>query len=259
VSPDNDITAHCREIDRCNQRGGRMLSLIDLLRAKTVDLDLAAYLATAVRRGASFLVGANPGGAGKTTVMGALLNFVPADCRLHAADSGATLRDALDSPAGRQHCYICHEIGSGPYYAYLWGAEARDFFALPRVGHIIATNLHADTLEECREQVCGDNGVAEEDFQRCRLCLFLALPGGGWHDRRRRMATVWESDGESPHRLVWRWDAERDAFRQVSDSRIVEPDDFECEDMRQLIEAMVAENVCTIDAVRRRFVESLGE
>jgi hypothetical protein len=37
------IARHCRELDRCNQRGGRMLSVFDLLDAKTLDLDLAAY------------------------------------------------------------------------------------------------------------------------------------------------------------------------------------------------------------------------
>ena len=38
------IAQHCRELDRCNQRGGRMLSILDLLDAGSLDLDLAAYL-----------------------------------------------------------------------------------------------------------------------------------------------------------------------------------------------------------------------
>ena len=61
--------AHIRALDDCNQRGGRMLSLVDLIAAGTVDLPLAAYLAAAMRSGASLLLGARPGGAGKTTVM----------------------------------------------------------------------------------------------------------------------------------------------------------------------------------------------
>ena len=61
------IQAHVRAIDDCNQRGGRMLSLVDLIDAGTVDLPLAAYLAATMRSGASLLVGARPGGAGKTT------------------------------------------------------------------------------------------------------------------------------------------------------------------------------------------------
>ncbi len=58
-------TRHCRELDRCNQRGGRMLSVLDLLDAHTLDLDLAAYLMARTTRGASFMVGARPGGAGQ--------------------------------------------------------------------------------------------------------------------------------------------------------------------------------------------------
>ena len=59
-----------------------MLSVFDLLGAKTLDLDLAAYLMARISRGASFIVGSVPGGAGKTTVMCALLNFVPVDVSL---------------------------------------------------------------------------------------------------------------------------------------------------------------------------------
>jgi len=35
------IRAHVRAINDCNQRGGRMLSLVDLVDAGTVDLTLA--------------------------------------------------------------------------------------------------------------------------------------------------------------------------------------------------------------------------
>ena len=66
---DSDIRNHCAEINRCNQRGGRMLSIVDLIQAGTISRDLAAYALAAIGNGASFLVGAMPGGAGKTTVM----------------------------------------------------------------------------------------------------------------------------------------------------------------------------------------------
>ncbi len=59
---------HCAEIERCNQRGGRMLSIAGLIEAGTVTRDLAAYSLAAIGTGASFMVGALPGGAGMTTV-----------------------------------------------------------------------------------------------------------------------------------------------------------------------------------------------
>lgn len=59
-----------------------MLCVVDLIKAETVTPDLATLLLAAVGGGASFMIGAVPGGAGKTTVMGALLNFGPPDVSL---------------------------------------------------------------------------------------------------------------------------------------------------------------------------------
>jgi hypothetical protein len=189
------IRRHCREIDRCNQRGGRMLSIVDLIDAGTISRDLAAYVLAAIGDGASFMVGANPGGAGKTTVMGALLNFVPDDVELVPADGMAAIQSASAVPGRR--CYICHEIGSGPYYAYLWGEELRAYFELAGAGHMLATNLHADTYDQAYHQVVVQNGVSDEAFWRMNLLFFLHLRG-----RERTIASVWESDGQSPHREI---------------------------------------------------------
>src|SRR5512135_1242130 len=96
---DESIERHCREIDRCNQRSGRMLSVVDLIEAGTMTRVLAAYALVAIGQGASFMVGALPGGAGKTTVMGALLNFVPPEVDLHPADGLAAIERAARSGA----------------------------------------------------------------------------------------------------------------------------------------------------------------
>jgi len=232
-----------------------MLSVVDLLDAGTLDLDLAAYLAAAISRGASFLVGAVPGGAGKTTVMAALLNFVPPDCRLAAADSGATVRRALSHRPAEPTCFICHEIGAGPYFAYLWGRDARDFFALTRAGYTIATNLHADTIEQCRDQLCRQNGVADDDFHRCNLCMFLSLSGRNWFEQRRRIAAVYESDGRSPHRLVARWNPRTDSFERPGQSRLVPPDDPHYLSLRDFLAELARADIRTVEEVRGRFLE----
>ena len=62
------------------------------------------------------------GGAGKTTVMGALLNFVPAEVQLVPADGSSAIERGSREREPRR-CFVCHEIGSGSYYAYLWGAD----------------------------------------------------------------------------------------------------------------------------------------
>jgi hypothetical protein len=195
------IIKHCKELNRCNQRGGRMLSVFDLLAAKTLDLDLAAYLMARISRGASFMVGSVPGGAGKTTVMCALLNFVPVDTPLIAATAEAVYQTSKAATSPRS-CYICHEIGSGPYFAYLWSDALRAYCGLSEKGHMLATNLHADDLEEAREQVCGDNGVRRELFNRFELLIFLRIEGT-YLKSHRRIEKVYSSDGLSDHVSVF--------------------------------------------------------
>lgn len=177
-----------------------MLSIIDLIEAGTIASDLAAYLMAVVGKGASFMVGAVPGGAGKTTVMGSLLNLIPTDVKLRAADGMGTIEEGLTTPRPRG-CYICHEIGSGPYYAYLWGEELRAYFRLGVAGHILATNLHADTPEQACRQVCETNRVPEAHFRRMHLLVFLSVNPAARPSRQ--VAEVWESDGESPHRKLY--------------------------------------------------------
>lgn len=196
-APAQDVVSHCREIDRCNQRGGRMLSIADLLNAGTLTTDLAAYCIAAVSEGRSFLIGASPGGAGKTTVMGALLNFVPPDVRLAAATE-----DNLEAPDRGRMCWIGHEIGRGPYYAYLWGSPLRAWFARARKGAMLASNLHADTMGEVETQVIIQNGVAREDLRMIGFILFLTVQHAA-HGYTRTVIEALESDGTHDHVPLW--------------------------------------------------------
>ena len=190
---DDSISRHCAEIDRCNQRGGRMLSIFDLIDAGTLDLDLAAYLMARISRGASFMVGARPGGLGKTTVMCALLNLIPADVEVVAATPEAVRSAARDESLPRS-CYVCHEIGSGPYFAYLWDADLRAYCSLAGMGHLLATNLHADDIDDAQEQVCAQNLVPISHFNALHLLVFLRMDRG-LCTTRRRIDKVYASDG----------------------------------------------------------------
>jgi hypothetical protein len=250
-----DIERHCAEIERCNQRGGRMLSIVDLLRARTVDLDLAAYLFAAVSAGASFMVGCVPGGGGKTTVMGALLNLVPPGVELFPADGREAIAEALSSPSPRR-CMVCHEVGPGGYYAYLWGEEARMFFRLPSVGHIIATNLHADTLEQCHAQLCGHLGVSKEDFERVSLKLFLRIVYAGGAVARR-IAAAYESLPGREHRRIFMWDERSGRFERDGGSLLVSSErETAC---RETLERLDAGDVLTIEDVRKAIVGAGGD
>ena len=226
-----------------------MLSVVDLIEAGTLDVDLAAYALAAIGGGASFMVGARPGGAGKTTVMGALLNFVPPAVELLAADGMTAIRGRPASPA-TPRCWVCHEIGRGPYYAYLWGAELRAYFELAGAGHMLATNLHADDYAEARQQICGDNDVPETHLQRMNLMLFLSVRRSGLQVRRR-IASVWESDGSGPHRPLLGDGAPPDGLHA---SALVGPEAMGR--ARRVIDRLLADGARTIEQVRAAVLES---
>ena len=229
-----------------------MLSVFDLLAAKTLDLNLAAYLMAHISRGASFMVGSVPGGAGKTTVMCALLNFVPIDVPLVAA-TPQMVNKASEKTSSRA-CYICHEIGSGPYFAYLWSDVLRAYCELSYDGHMLATNLHADDLEEAREQVCTDNNIQPELFNKFELLIFLRIEGT-YIKTHRRIERVYSSDGLSDHELVFDA-ANNKKIETVGKNYIAEPGYVgACRDFLEQMDP----GTRTIEQTRQKIVEFLAK
>ena len=84
-------------IERSNQRSDRMLSIIDLLKAKTLNLNQSAWLINKIKEGSSFLVGAKPGSAGKTTVAGALLAMLPQNAIIHLTNNSSGWKTANEN------------------------------------------------------------------------------------------------------------------------------------------------------------------
>jgi len=196
------MNTNLAEINSLNQRGGRMLSVVDLIADGTLDVPCAGYLLAEVSRGASFICAAGPGGVGKTTLMACLLSFLPPTERI------VTVTDPrdMDEPDGAE-CYLCHEIGAGSYYGYMWGDDAAEFFSLGGRGRIAAT-LHADSVGELSQQLLGpDNHVAPADLAGIGLLAFMVREGG-----KRRVSSVHESDpGDEPsftEAIEWRPDTD---------------------------------------------------
>lgn len=242
------IRAHVQAINDCNQRGGRMLSLLDLIDAGSVDLSLAAYLAAAMRFGASVLVGAHPGGAGKTAVMCALLNFLPDHTVIRPVDRPAVLDAGAQDMRVGESCYLAHEIGAGSWYAYVWGRDARAFFRLAAQGHTVASNLHADTLQETTDQLCRENGVAPAHLNAVTLKIYLRVS----HARaiRRWVHQVYESDGRQD-RLLWMGDLDG-RFSQQADSVFVSPSQVDV--YVEMLSTLRWKNIRHIEAIRRHLV-----
>ncbi len=213
-----------REIEGLSQRG-RTLSIVDLIAANTLDVDMAAYSLYAIANGASFLTAARPGNAGKTTLMACLLTFLPPGTRVITTGSPSVVTEArrfMKDEGAENLCFLCHEIGSGHWYGYLWGRYVGQFFNLMNHGCRIASCIHADTLPEMRDILASrELGVSEEDFARLDLILFMKLERSlmGY---RRRVSTFYESDGEAgKHNLLFTWEPGSDTFSQNGESLLL--------------------------------------
>lgn len=180
------------QLENLNQRGGRMLTVVDLIEAGTLSLEMAAAVMQALANGSSLLTGARPGGAGKTTVLAAFLNLLPPDVVITTVDEPSMIPRALDRPPQQPTCYLVHEIGAGHWYGYLWGRPVADYFRLLNGPHRIASCLHADTLEELTEiLVSPPLQVNPSDLDRVGIFGFMRMDYSGRGRVERRLATLY--------------------------------------------------------------------
>lgn len=167
-------------VARSNQRGGRMLSVVDLIEAGTLTVAQSAWLLARIEEGASWMVGARPGGAGKTTVMSALLAMLPAGEPVRLTNPGTGWEQSRPG-----ECVVAYEISPGYYDAYVWGPDVARLAALAAAGCRVVTNLHADTLEEARAQIVEENGAAADHFAALDIFIPLVVTGR-WRGASRR-------------------------------------------------------------------------
>jgi len=236
-----------QQIERLNQRGGRTLSIVDLIGAGTLSVEMAAVAMRAMHQGGSILTGAVPGGAGKTTLMAAILGFLPPGVPLVTVDRSHVITDGLArEPA--PSCYLAHEIGSGHWFGYIWGRDVADFLSLIDGPRRIASCLHADTLGQLTDILTSPPlGVSPEALGRVALILFMSVRRG-LRGVRRRVAAFHEADGHGGHRLLYQHDPGTDAFRQVAEPRAP----AELPPYVAFIERLVAEGDVEAEAVRRK-------
>jgi hypothetical protein len=249
-----DTERHNHEqIERLNQRGGRTLSIVDLIQAGTISAEMAAVAMRAMHQGASILTGAVPGGAGKTTLMASILAFLPPRVPIVTVDRPGVIADGLARPP-EPSCYLAHEIGSGHWYGYIWGRDVADFLALIHGPRRIASCLHADTLEQLTDILCSPPlGVRREALGRVGLILFMDV-SLGLRGRRRRVAAFHEADGQGSHRLLFDYDPSRDAFRQLAEPR----DPGELAPCIDFIRRLLDEGGVEAQAVRQKVLEFYG-
>jgi hypothetical protein len=143
-------------------------SIVQLLHDRTLDAELAAHLWLLVGAGVPVVVAAGPQHAGKTTLLNAVLELLPADRRVvelagesetfawlpqaselgwpgvaHATPNGEPIRPETT-------VLYAHEL-SDHTPAYTWDTAARVFVRAASIGYQLAATIHADSLEEVFE------------------------------------------------------------------------------------------------------------
>jgi len=200
------------QIELLNQRGGRSLSIVDLAEAGTVSTEMAALAWVLVENGTSFLTGAVPGGAGKTTLMASLLGFMPAGERIVTAADADVVGQAAAGRIQPPFCLLAHEIGQGRWYAYIWGNVARQFFSVRGPGRRRVTCLHADTPAQAAT-ILDACSVQPEDAGAIGMELFIRAMGS-FRPVRRVTAMHCRLGGEMAP--VYRWRESDDGFEALA-------------------------------------------
>ena len=255
------------QIEQLSQRGGRALSIIDLIEDSTITAEMAAFCWQAVSGGASFLTGAVPGGAGKTTLMAAVMAFLPPGERIITATDRAVIDSALAGRCEQPATMLAHEIGRAPWLSYIWGRDAADFFSLSGSGMRTVTCLHADTSEQAWD-ILAPLGVEREDFERVRLQLFMQVPTVAGRVLHRVRWIYFRVDGAL--RPVYGWRRQGDRFEALVDRPALcraladaagtspEAEDAAWRERQARLEALRSDGVALYEDVRRHVVQAVG-
>jgi hypothetical protein len=222
-------------VNRGNQRGGRALSVVDLIDAGTLSRRQTAWLLDRILDGSSWLVGAKPGGAGKTTIMSALLAMIPAPRAIRAAAPGTGWEKSAPGD-----CVVAYEVSAGPYDGYVWGEDVRRLTELGLAGCRIVSNLHADTLEQARSQIVDECGASEKGLAACGIFLPIALSGVDWGAHRSVERLFYSVNG------VW---------------QVIEDEprlDARAKEIALLLTECQRRKLCTCEDVRLAWLEWLG-
>ncbi len=219
-------------------------SIVELIRAGTLDAELAATLWLLIEGRVPLVVGALPRLAGKTTLLDALLMFLPPSTRTVELEGAMETFDwlpqapelgwrATHTPAaiaarvtGRKPptvrpddtVLLIPEL-SDHLPSYTWGAEARIAIRAVVIGYGLAATIHADSLDDVFDQLRRPPvSLGDDELSRLGIVLILRPVGDGL--RRVVAAHYVRPTARDEHGHVQRlgpgvlatWDPEQDRF-----------------------------------------------
>jgi hypothetical protein len=191
-------------------------SIVELIRSGTLDAELAATMWLLIEGRVPIVVAALERGTGKSTLLDALLDFLPAGVRtVELAGAMETFDWLPQAPElgwashpmerSRQRTTPSRPVAKGQppvrpettlllipelsdhLPSYTWGAEARIAIRAASIGYQLAATIHADTLEEVFEALRRPPVLADDDeLGRLGAVVILRRVGDG----RRRVTSA---------------------------------------------------------------------
>lgn len=259
-------------------------SIADLIRTGSLDAELAATIWLLLEGRVPLLVAGEPRGVGRSTLLGALLDFVPPDLRIvevagadetfgwlpQASELGwpGVARRPTDGPPIRPDTTILlvPEL-SDQSPAYTWGDAARIVIRAASIGYGLAATIPGDSLDDVFAALGAEPvRLGEDELSQLGVVLVLRQVSDG----RRRVAAAHyvRPVARDLHGHLQRlgpavlaiWDPQRDAFEQFGWGVIPElairvgrrAGDFELEASarQRFLDGLVAGGVTDVSAVR---------
>jgi hypothetical protein len=260
-------------------------SIVELIGSGVLDAELAATVWLLIEAQVPIVVAAEAQHVGKTTLLTALLDFLPPASRVvelagedetfgwlpQASELGwpgiARPAAAGSDPVRPATTVLLAQELSDHTPAYTWGAAARVAVRAASIGYGLAATIHADSLDEVFDQLRRPpNRLADDELSHLGVVLIARRLDDG---RRRVVAAHYVrpmSRDEHGHiqrlgpAVLATWDPSEDAFEQFGWGITPElarrvgrrAGDFEIEldRRRALLEGLVAAETAELQAVR---------
>ena len=266
-------------------------SITELIRSGTLDAELAATIWLLIEGRVPVIVAGDGRGVGKSTLLAAILDFLPPGLRvveLRGLDEtfdwlpqaselgwpGVPAHPMAGPPIRPDDTVLLAAELSDHTPAYTWGEAARLVVRAATIGYGLGATIHGDSLDDVFAQLrCNPVRLTDDELSRLGVVLVLRIVGG----RRRVVAAhfvrpvVRDVHGHLQRlgpAVLATWDPAADAFEHFGWGVTPElamrvgrkPGDFEVDQAarREFLDALVGEGVTAVAAVRPRLAGFRG-
>jgi hypothetical protein len=247
------------------------LSITQIMRAGTFPPRIGALLWLVLERGRSVVLAADPPGAGKTTILTALLAFAKPEASVYFTQGwGETFRLPPQSPDDAPLYILINEI-SDHLPVYSWGPYVQRTFELAADGYSFASTMHADTVDGVIEQLRDECDVTERLLGHLAFVIPIFVGhSNGARIRRISEIAVLEPLGPSYDRhSIARWEPAGDRYDLLGTPAQInaaarrlgmEDDELVAELARRerFLEELLRDNVLSMDDVQLRVLRFCG-